>query len=139
MHHTRRTHNSHNETQRRLKKVLANSPVSRFAPTPHYTYVEYLYDGFFCYVHPYWVDVHSSMHAVYKDAINKSNRFFDSFEEAEFAKTHRFLVKKSKSDGKNSLYKFYKRLVHKWWRRRGFDELTYSLKGSYCSYSEVFW
>jgi len=68
------------------------------------------------------------MHAVYKDAINKSNRFFDSFEEAEFARTHRFLVKKSKSDGKNSLYNFYKRLVHKWWRKRGFDELTYSLK-----------
>ena len=130
MHHTRKTHNSHNETQRRLRRILANSPVSSFAPTPHCTYAEYRYGKLF-YVHPDWVDVHFSKRVVEKGG----GRIFDSFEEVEFAKAHRFLVKKSKSDGKKSLYKFYKRLVHKWWRKRG----TYSIKGSRSSYIDIIW
>lgn len=136
MHQTRKTHNAHNETQRRLKKVLSNGYVSTYHRTPHYTYVEYRH-GKLWLIHPDWANTRISEHAVTSGP--KNGRVFDSFEDAEFAKKHQFLAKKSKSNGSKSYYKYAKRMVHKWWRRKRFGDVTYSLKGSYSSWVEINW
>ena len=134
MHQSRRTHNAHNETQRRLRKVLSQGTTVTYYPTPHYTYVVFE-EVYGISVHPSWVNVHISEFAVTSGA--KNNRVFSSIEEAEFARKHYFLKKKSKSSGRRSYYKFAKRMVHKWWRKKDLGELTYSLKGSFCSYGDV--
>lgn len=136
MHHTRKTHNAHNETQRRLQKVLRNGYTSTYYRTPHYTYVEYRYGELYL-IHPCWVHTHISDYAVTSG--HKNGRVFDSFEDAEFARNHQFLAKKSKSSGRKSHYRYVKKMVHKWWRRKGLEEKTYSLKGSHCSWVDITW
>ena len=135
MHHTRKTHNAHNETQRRLKKVLLNSHTSTWYAAPHYSYVTYSY-GRNWYI-PYWKNSHCS-NCICHSGLGGFSRF-DNIEEAEFARKHKFLVKKSKSSGRHSYYTFAKKLMHKLWRRKGFDEKTYTIRGSYCSWSDITW
>lgn len=63
MHQTRKTHNAHNETQRRLKKVFSNGSTCTYFRAPHYTYVEYRH-GKLWLVHPDWVNIRFSINVV---------------------------------------------------------------------------
>lgn len=131
MHQSRRTHNAHNETQRRLRKVLSQGTTVTYYPTPHYTYVVFE-EVLGKRVHPSWVNTHISEFAVTSGA--KNNRVFSSLEEAEFARNHTFLARRSKSSGRHSTYKKYKKFMHHSWRRKGFDEPSYTIRGSHYSY-----
>ena len=133
VHHTRKTHNAHNETQRRLKKILSKGYTINYWSVPHYTYVEYLNDERW-FVHPYWAYTHFSDAVITK---KKRARVFESFAEAEFERRHSHLMRKSKSSGRHSNYGFYKRILHKRWRRKGLDEQTFLLKGSHISWKDI--
>lgn len=133
MHHTRKTHNAHNETQRRLRKILNKGYVSDLFGNPHYTFVDYRYGRYG--VHPDWAPTRYS-NTVFINTRGNC-KIFDSFEEMEFAKKRFFLMKKSKSSGRHSVFGFYKRLLHKRWRRKSFDEQSYRVKGSCISYNEI--
>lgn len=135
MHQTRKTHNAHNETQRRLNKVLSNGYTSTLYTVPHYDYVEYPIPNYpeYMRVHPSWVNKHTS------NSVKGAYKVFSSKEEAEFAKKHHYLNKKSKSSGRHSYYKYVKRVMHKWWRRKGLDEQSYSIKGSHISWQDINW
>ena len=133
MHQTRKTHNAHNETQRRLKKVLSNSHTSTLYAVPHYSCFCYTF-GRARYI-PDWANQNWSDSVHYN---GKGGLFwFDSLEEAESERKHRFLVKSSKSSGRHSYYKYAKKLIHKMWRRRGFGDATYTVKRSFCSWKDV--
>ncbi len=136
MHHTRKTHNAHNETQRRLKKTLSKGHTFRFNPVPHYTYEAWVY-GDACYVHPSWANNRYSRSI--RTNGPRCGHIFDNREDAEFAKKHQFLVKKSKSSGKKSTYKFAKKLIHRKWRRKGLEEASYTHKGTFWTYNDIFW
>ena len=131
MHQTRKTHNAHNETQRRLKKALSNGHTWHAAP--HYPYIVCSY-GRNRYVpdwaNPYWS---TSVHYNGREGLY----WFEDLEEAEFARKHKFLVKISRSSGRHSYYRYAKKMMHKWWRRKGFGDATYSIRGSYCSWSDI--
>lgn len=135
MHHTRKTHNAHNETQRRLRKVLLNSHTSAYYAAPHYSYFKRMYSTTW-YI-PYWGNSHWSNVIQYNGMGGYS--WFGSEDEAEFARKHKFLVKKSKSNGRYSYYGYVKKMMHRWWRRQKLDDVAYTIKGSYCSWSDICW
>ena len=122
MHHSRRTHNAHNETQRRLNRVLLNGHTSSWRSTPHYSGEQYRL-GYVCYV-PDWQINRWTNSVGYQDVRNNE-------------RNRSFLVKNSRSSGSNSHYRFVKRMIHKKWRRKKYDDVTYSIKGSHCSWSDV--
>ena len=136
MHHTRRTHNAHKETPRRLNKVLSNSSTYSYYPPAHYTYPAYGSGRFYGY-RPYWDSHHDSNFVHYRG--EGSNFYYDTLEEMERVKKHRYLVKKSRSSGRKSYYGYAKKYVHRHWRRKGFDEHTYSLKGISKSWQNINW
>ncbi len=133
MHQTRKTHNAHNETQKRLMKVLSKGHTNTWYATPHYPYIDCRY-GHEWYV-PDWQNPHWSNSVHYN--IRGGCRWFDTPEEAEQAKKHNFLVKSSKSSGRSSYYKFAKKMMHKWWRKRKYGDITYTIRGSHCSWEDI--
>ncbi len=131
MHHTRKTHNAHNETQRRLKKILDKNYVVTYRATPHYTLVIYR-DGKIDDILPYWVNPHFSK-VVSQKVHGRKWMTFESLEDVERLRKRAFYKKRSKSNHFKSTYKFWKRQLHKWWRRQKHEEALYKTKGSYMS------
>lgn len=126
MHHTRRTHNAHNETQRRLKKILDKNYVVTYRATPHYTLVIYR-DDQIDDILPYWVNPHFSK-KVGQKVHGKVYMTFESLEDVEKLRKRAFYKNCSKKSRK-----YWKRQLHKWWRRQKHEEALYKVKGSHMS------
>ena len=131
MHHTRKTHNAHNETQRRLKKILDKNYIVTYRGTPHYTLVIYR-DGQLDDILPYWVNPHFSRKIAQK-VHGKRWMTFDSLEDVKALRKRVFY----KNCSKKSL-KYWKRQLHKWWRRQKHEEALCKTKGSYMSYCDIY-
>lgn len=95
MHQSRRTHNAHNETQRRLKKVTLNMSTTLW----------------------------SNRDPVYlKHDRRKENNYF--------------YIVNPKSN--SSYYRWAKKRLHRIWRRKSFDTLTFTYKDAIgCSIDEL--
>ena len=117
MHQSRKTHNAHNETQRRLVKIA--KCIDRY-PYPKYDVTYFNSDGSVKYIEPCWdrrghIKVHSS-----------DRNFYSSKEKINQAKKHSFYVPYPKS---NFLWwRWAKRRLHKIWRTKSLDTLTFTYK-----------
>jgi len=130
MHHTRRTHNAHNETQRRLKKILDKNCVEAYRGTPHYTLVVYR-DGQINDILPSWVNPHFSK-KVGQKVHGKVYMAFNTLEDVEELRKRAFYKNRSKKS-----HKYLKRQLHKWWRRQKHEEAFYKIKGSHMSERDI--
>ena len=120
MHHTRRTDNAHNKTQRRIKKL------SKKAWGYYITrYNNYHYDGKgdLSYIEFCW-DIRGLFFTLVKTHYNCYNFSCSHLaEELKKIKKHSFYVRCFKSN--MMCWKWKKRKLHKIWRIKSFDELTY--------------
>ena len=121
MHHTRKTHNAHNETQRRMKNLLSKE---RGRIKPHYNIAHLRDDGTIFRIEPNWDWIGSNMVAVKFHSIDW--HFDKSFKSLEHAKKHKFYKRISKS--KSKYWKFAKKRLHKIWRRKNPYVLTFTYK-----------
>ena len=120
MHQSRRTHNAHNETQRRLKKL---SKKERGITYPHYNIVHYDEAGKFKYIEPNWNYYGSCLVSIKN---HFGGKHVKTIEESNYAKKHSFYTRFSKSE--SSYWRWAKRRLHKIWRRKSPNELTYTYK-----------
>ena len=134
MHHTRRTHNAHNETQRRLTKLAQAGSV--YPWRPHYTIIRYLWGDEIYDITPYWAKP-TTNYVYIKNHGHKRFHWFESLEEANHSRNKQFYKKSSKSSGRQSCYGFYKKLLHRWWRRQPLEDTYWNKKGSHCSYWDL--
>lgn len=138
MHHTRKTHNAHNETQRRLKKVLVNSTTNAYFAAPHYTIIKDFYgDGERILIYPYWDSSYSSNVVCLKS----KDRYWDIYhtgDELEKIKEDTYFKKTSKSNGRHSTYGYIKKVLHHKWRRAKLEEPSYKTKGSHLTYWDYY-
>lgn len=117
MHQSRRTHNAHNETQRRLARVAKCSGRYSY---PKYDITYFNDDGTINYIEPCWdrrghIKVHSS-----------DCNFYISKGRIQEAMKRSFYVPYPKS---NSLWwRWAKRRLHKIWRTKPLDTLTFTYK-----------
>ena len=120
MHQSRRTHNAHNETQRRLSLLLKQGWNRSY---PHHNIAYYNQDGSLIHIEPNWdykgcdfvsIKVHTSKMADL------------SLKDLESAKKHRFYMVISKS--RRVYWAFAKRRLHRIWRRKNREQLTYTYK-----------
>lgn len=121
MHNTRKTHNAHNETQRRLKKLVKKDYRHQI---PHYNIVHYKDDGVISHIEPSWDFWGSNM--VVSKTHNGDCFFNKDIETLNKAKEHTFYVRVSKS--KSSYWGYAKKRLHRIWRRKNHDELTFTYK-----------
>ena len=121
MHHTRRTHNAHNETQRRLKKLLKKEGALAI---PHYNIVHFRDDGTISQIEPNWEWWGSNMVAIKIHSAHwLCNKDIETLEEA---KKRKFYKRVSKSSSR--YWKFAKKRLHRIWRRKDPDALTFTYK-----------
>ena len=120
MHQSRRTHNAHNETQRRLRNL---SKKERGITYPHYDIAHYDNDGKFLYFEPNYNYLGSNMVPM---KMHSPVSFVKTREELDYAKKHSFYTRFHKS--KSSYWGFAKKRLHRRWRRKSPDELTYTYK-----------
>lgn len=121
MHHTRATHNSHNETQRRLRKLVEKE---RGLTVPRYNIIHYKDDGTIVRVEPNWNWYGSNM--VASKTHSADSHCDKDIESLEQAKRHTFYIRISKS--KRSYWGFAKKRLHRIWRRKNADKLTFTYK-----------
>ncbi len=120
MHHSRKTHNAHNETQRRLKNL---SKKSWNRVCPHYNTIYYDDKGNFDFIEPCW-NYSGSCMAPMKSHFGKSQ--VKTIEDSEYLRKHSFYTRFSKS--KSSYWRWAKKKLHKIWRTKPIDELTFTYK-----------
>ena len=120
MHQNRRTHNAHNETQRRLAKLLKQGWNRSY---PHYNIAHYNDDGSIKHIEPNWDYQGCDFISV---KIHASGRADLSLKDLENAKKHRFYAVISKS--RRSYWSFAKKRLHRIWRRKSSSQLTYTYK-----------
>ena len=132
MHHTRKTHNAHNETQRRLKKIASKREPTR----PHYNIVHFYNNSDeISWIEPCWEYDTWSSEVCRKCHIGTS--CIKTIEESEKAKKHSFYSKHSKSESK--YWRFAKKRLHRIWRRKAVDELTFTYKDAVgCSLFDLY-
>ena len=126
MHHKRATHNAHNETQRRLKKNVKK--YISYHMTPRYVSFHYGKFSFGDYLEPDWYQWGNIGKGVVTRVHSSGEYLMDSLEGLEHLKENLFYKKKSKSSGPKSTWRFYKKLLHRRWRRKAIDELTFTYK-----------
>lgn len=131
MHHTRRTHNAHNETQRRLAKLAFKT--KGIDNNPKYYRYHYMYGGSISYIDTYFDKYFS--YCVSSRTHGATKYFRDSLEDIHKYKDHSFYKRVHKSSGPKSRWKQYKKQLHRRWRRRNIDSLTFTYKDAVgCSF-----
>ena len=120
MHQSRRTHNAHNETQRRLKKLAKKERVLTY---PHYCVTHYDEGGNFLYFDLDYNFTGSNMAPL---KIRFQGPKIQTEEDLENAKKHSFYARFNKS--KSSYWGWAKKRLHRIWRRKSPEELTYTYK-----------
>ena len=125
MHHTRRTHNAHNETQRRLRNLSKKRGYKR--NYPHYNIVYFKDNGDVDYIDS-CKDYGGS--CVVKVKGHHKGGYITSSEELDKLERHSFYLKYSKSNYK--YWKWAKRRLHKIWRTKPIEELTFTYKDAIC-------
>ena len=136
MHHTRKTHNAHNETQKRLAK-LAFETKGSYANPKYYRVLYCSYSGDIWRIDTYF-DKYFTWFVAPRFHTHKKY-VYDSLEDISKAKKQTFYKRKSKSSGKKSIWGFYKKLLHRRWRRRSADELTFTKKDARGCSERDFW
>lgn len=130
MHQSRRTHNAHNETQRRLKKALCRGWQRNI---PHYTYIMYFKDGRVWWIEPYWVIPHYSG-AIHQKCCYGRGIWPNSMEEVEAIRKHNWLANNSSS--KKELKKYCNRTFR---RKKIYYEVNNVNKKVLNSACEIHW
>ena len=120
MHQTRKTHNAHSETKRQLRRL---SKKEWNITIPHYNIVSYSQDNLVRFIELCWNYVGSFM-APMKNHFG--GKHIKTIQESEFAKEHSFYTRFSKS--KSSYWRWAKKRLHKIWRRKPLDKLTFTYK-----------
>ena len=120
MHQSRKTHNAHNETQRRLRNLARKE--WRYV-CPHYYITHFYDDGSVKYTEPCWNYLGSWAAPMKTHFPHKGIR---TVEDCEFARKHSFYTRQSKS--KSSYWRWAKKRLHRIWRRKPIDELTFTYK-----------
>ena len=135
MHHTRKTHNAHNETQKRLAKLAFKT--KGYYSNPKYYRV--IYSG----NHIWRIDTYFDKYFSYLVAprFHTYKKYvYDCLEDIIKAKKQSFYKRKPKSSGKKSTWGYYKKQLHRRWRRKSVDELTFTKKDARgCSLRDFWW
>ena len=135
MHHTRKTHNAHNETQRRLAK-LAFATKGNFTNPKYYRIIYLRYNVIWRY------ETSNDKYFTWFVAprFHTSEKYrCDVLEQVLEANHHTFYKRKSKSSGPHSTWRYFKKLLHRRWRRKPLSELTFTKKDARGCSERDFW
>ena len=135
MHHSRKTHNAHNETQRRLAKLALKTKGNQSNPK-YYRFLR-LFDGSVWRIETYQDRYFAWF--VYPKCHSSKQYYLDSLEDIARERRHEFYKRKSKSNGPKSTWRYYKKLLHRRWRRKPLKELTFTTKDARGCSQRDFW